>query len=159
MNKVKYFIGIDISSDFFTVSYYSVKEKEYFSMDNFENTIEGYQELIKEFNKKAPKINKKNSVICMEATGVYGEELSYYLSNKEFFVSIENPLKVKRAFGISQHKTDKIDSKKIAEYAFRFFDALSKWSPNSKILEEFKVLLVQREQIIKKYRKENESFT
>ena len=58
----------------------------------------------------------------MEATGVYGESLAYYLVGKNFKLVIENPYKIKRAFDISPKKTDKIDSKRIAEYASRFTD-------------------------------------
>ena len=59
-------------------------------------------------------IDKTNSHICMEATGVYSQVIAYYLLFAGFPVSVEPPLKVKRAFDPVGHKTDPVDSKQIA---------------------------------------------
>jgi transposase len=83
----------------------------------------------------------------MEATGVYGEALAYFLVARGYAVAVEPPLKVKRAFAPHGHKTDAVDSQQIAEYACRFSDELKLWQPRSEILEQIKVLLTTREQI------------
>jgi transposase len=85
----------------------------------------------------------------MEATGVYSEAIVYYLAAKGFSVTVEPPLKVKRAFETSGHKTDAIDSKQIAEYAYRFKDELTFWEPKKEIVEKIQQLLVTREQFVK----------
>ena len=58
-------------------------------------------------------------------------------------------VKIKRSFLTKGHKTDKTDSKKIAEYAFRHVDQLKFWTPPEKIIEQIKVLLSTREQFVK----------
>jgi len=144
MNKAKYYIGIDISSEYFTVSILTTKSMKTDSLENFENSINGFGKLLKEF--QSQKIKASDCIACMEATGVYGEQLAYFLISEGFSVVIENPLKVKRAFDLSPKKTDKIDSKRIAEYALRFVDELKAWTPKSQIIEEIRVFLTQREQ-------------
>ena len=116
-------------------------------LKNSTNNANGFQSLLAEF--QSHKITAKNSIVCMEATGVYGESLAYFLVGKNFKVSIENPYKIKRGFDISPKKTDRIDSKRIAEYALRFIDELTFWSPRTEILEEIRIFLSQREQITK----------
>ncbi len=85
----------------------------------------------------------------MEATGVYSQAIAYYLLFAGFPVSVEPPLKVKRAFDPVGHKTDPVDSKQIAEYAYRFQDELTSWQPRDEILEKIRQLLSVREQFSK----------
>lgn len=144
MNRTDHYIGIDISSEYFTVSILTVNGMKTESLDDFENGAPGFQSLADALEKK--KIEPGNCIACMEATGVYGEHLSYFLISRGYSLAVENPLKVKRAFGISQKKTDKIDSARIAEYAFRFSDRLELWTPKTRIIEEIRVFQAQREQ-------------
>ena len=84
----------------------------------------------------------------MEATGVYGEALAYFLHTNNYRLAVEPPLKVKRAFKPHGPKTDPVDSQQIAEYACRHWDELNLWQPNHEILEQIKVLLNTREQFV-----------
>lgn len=84
----------------------------------------------------------------MESTGVYCEQLCYYLYSKGYDLCVENALKVKRAFDLSPKKSDIIDSKRIAEYAMLFKDKLKLWQPPEQILEQVKTLLSLREQFV-----------
>ena len=86
--------------------------------------------------------------MCMEATGVYGEALCYYLISKGYRVAVESPLKVKRAFAQSAHKNDMEDARQIAEYGHRFYDELQWWNPPSEVMEEVQMLLSAREQFV-----------
>ncbi|MEO0083856.1 MAG: transposase, partial [candidate division WOR-3 bacterium] len=79
----------------------------------------------------------------------YSEQLCYFLYSQGYQIAVEPPLKVKRAFSQSPKKTDIIDSKQIAEYAYRFYDELYRWQPNDEIVEQIKVLLTTREQFTK----------
>jgi len=143
----KYFVGIDISSDYFTASFYSKEDKKSHTFSDFANSEKGFLSLLKELSLAS--VNVEESIYCMEATGVYGEHLAHFLYKKGYFVCVENPLKVKRSFGISNKKSDAIDSKRIAEYAYRFMDELRNWKPKPQIVEEIRMFLTQREQIIK----------
>ena len=85
----------------------------------------------------------------MEATGVYGEGLAYHLTVRDWWLAVAPPLQVKHAFAPIGHKTDAVDSRQIAEYAFRFQDQLHRFVPKQEIVEQVKVLLNLREQYVR----------
>jgi transposase len=116
-----YFIGIDISSQTFATAIYHK------SGTSFSNNASGF--LLFEEWLKSNNVDANNSMIVMEATGVYTESLCLYLYQKGFKVCIEHPHKVKRAFSNSPIKNDIVDAKQIAEYCYRFKDQLHYWQP------------------------------
>lgn len=147
MLKNTYFIGLDIACDDFVASIYQSPKIPIITKEHIENNPDGFSLLIswlKEHN-----INQSNSVICMEATGVYSEACAHYLAANGFRVSVEPPLKVKRAFDPVGHKTDPVDSRQIAEYAYRYSDELKFWHPKQETVEQIRQLLTARERFTK----------
>ena len=67
-----------------------------------------------------------------------------FLYNLGFFVYVEPPLKVRRAF-YERGKSDPVDSRQIAEYGFRFADKLHAWQPREQIIDTLATLLTTRE--------------
>ena len=147
MLKNTFFIGIDIACDDFAASIYQGPEKPITTKEAIRNNPEGFAMLISWLKKH--NIDSTNSIISMEATGVYSEAIAYYLLTYGFKVSLEPPLKVKRAFDPVGHKTDPVDSRQIAEYAYRYSDELRFWQPREDIIEKIKQLLTAREQFTK----------
>jgi len=143
----QYFIGIDVASATFTASVGQRPWQVVAKPQEFENTQDGFHAFISWLAEH--KIIEKKSVACMEATGVYGEELAYFLAAQRIAVAVEPPLKVKRAFKPQGPKTDAVDSQQIAEYACRFADQLHLWQPDREILEQIQVLLTTREQFVR----------
>ena len=148
MNQTKYYVGIDISSETFTSAVGTVREKWEIvkKPETFSNEISGLQKYLYWLQEEGAMAN--NSVVCMEATGVYGELLAHFLVANKYTVSIEPPLKVKRAFHPEGHKSDPVDSKQISEYAYRFWDELSIWKPRKELIEQINTLLTVREQFV-----------
>lgn len=147
MKPIQYAIGIDISSEDFAVSISTEPGIVLYGSKIFDNTTAGFKELndwVKQF-----KIKPKDAVVCMEATGVYGERLCYFLKEHKYTIAVESPLKVKRAFKVDGHKTDPVDSLQIAEYALRFYDELNIWEPREDIVEKMKALITTRELLVK----------
>lgn len=147
MTKNIYYVGIDIAADNFVVSIYQSPRKPIITKEGFDNTFDGFNMLTAWFEKQ--NITPHDCIICMEATGVYSEKLAHYLVTQGFKVSVESPLKVKRAFDPVGHKTDPVDSRQIAEYAYRYSDELRFWQPKDEIIEKIKHLLTAREQFTK----------
>jgi len=147
MKKNVFFIGLDTSKDDFAASIYQSPGQAVITKEAIPNNPKGFTQFISWL--KEQQITKSNSRICMEATGVYSQAIAYYLLLHGFPVSIEPPLKVKRAFDPVGHKTDSIDSKQIAEYAYRFQDELTAWQPKEELLEKIRQLLSVREQFTK----------
>lgn len=146
MKQASHSLGIDMSADTFTVCVSMKPGEALHGPELFDNTPDGFKTLHEWMN--VCELSTSSLVICLESTGVYGEALCYYLVDKGYQVSVEHPLKVKRAFDVDGHKTDAVDSIQIAEYALRFQDELELWQPKEKIVEQIHVLLSTREQLV-----------
>ena len=147
MPKASYFVGIDISSEYFTVSILQDPKNPILTGIDFSNEISGFENFADLLSEKL--IPKDKVAICMETTGVYSEKICYYLHNNEYPVYSEQPNKVKKAFNVNRHKTDSVDSEQIAEYIYRFEDRAQQWQPREDILEKIKTLLNSRELLVK----------
>lgn len=147
MKARQFAIGIDISSKDFAVSISTEPSIALYGSKMFANNLNGFNKLNDWL--KQLKIKPKDAVICMEATGVYGERLCYFLNEHKYTIAVEPPLKVKRAFKIDGHKTDAVDSLQIAEYALRFYDELNIWHPREDIVEKMQTLITTRELLVR----------
>jgi len=137
------FVGVDIASASFMACIGTTPWKITVKPARFENDEDGFVSFLgwlKEHNLKA-----ENTVVCMEATGVYSEGLAYFLYASDYTVAVEPPLNIQRKFPLNASKTDELDCQHIAEYASRYQDKLSFWQPRAEILEQVKVLLTTRQ--------------
>ena len=141
-----YFVGIDIAAETFTAAAGTSPWKLLVPAMEFANGAEGFQAFDAWLQRH--QLLPANTICCMEATGVYGEQLGYWLVTQKYHVAVEPPLKVKRAFKTSGPKTDAVDSQQIAEYACRYVDELRFWQPRPETLEQIRVLLATREQLV-----------
>jgi transposase len=106
-------IGIDVSMDTLDVVLYDDnlhKSKQY------ENSDKGFLAIEDEILKH----KKSNTMISMEATGVYHLKAAVYFEERGYKVSIVNPLIIKRysEMKMLRAKTDPVDARIIAEYGF-----------------------------------------
>lgn len=147
MKHPKFSTGVDISSESFTVCVSSKPGVGIQEPQEFSNDMAGFEQLSIWF--RDLKMEASDMIICMEATGVYGELLCHYLYDHGYKVAVDPPLKVKRAFKTVGHKTDAVDSLQIAEYAIRFYDSLNIWEPREAIVEKVKAMLTTRELLVR----------
>ena len=146
MDHPKVIVGLDIGAETFAAAALHSAGEAGEIKGSIANTPEGFDELA-EWMKEGG-ISKEKSVVCLEATGVYGEAVCYYLISRGYRVAVESPLKVKRAFAQSAHKNDTVDARQIAEYGHRFYDELQWWNPPSEVMEQVHMLLSAREQFV-----------
>lgn len=71
----------------------------------------------------------------------------YELHRQGFDLALLDPHAVWKAFN-DDRKTDALDSRRIAEYGFRYRDRLEPWSPQETVAEQIKTLLTTREQLV-----------
>jgi transposase len=105
-------IGIDIAKLKFDAAIIGKEKRKFHKV--FENNNTGFKEFIKWIT--SLKVNDPH--ICLEATGIYGEEFTYFLYQNGYRVSVVNPARIK-FFGASvgiRNKTDKIDAGVIAKF-------------------------------------------
>ncbi len=113
MTRFQSFIGVDLASATFTACAGTSPWKVVVKPVTFANHEEGFASFLdwlKEHN-FAP----KQTVVCMEATGVYGEGLAYFLYASDYAVAVEPPLNIQRKFPIRGSQDDRPDSQNIAE--------------------------------------------
>ena len=146
MFAIRFFVGLDIAAETFTAAIGTTPWKLLVKGTEFPNTSDGFQHLVRWLGQS--ECTAERTALCMEATGVYGEALAYFLVAHDYRVAMEPPLKVKRAFHPSGPKTDAMDSQQIAEYACRYQDELIFWQPPTELVEQLHVLLTTREQLV-----------
>ena len=113
--KWKVVVGVDVSKDSLAVAVFT--EKEEFSFDS-KNNGKSFEKELSKFVKVS---NPSEILIVMENTGVYHLQLSCYLYKRGYSVAVENPFVIKKfsEMRMKRAKTDKVDSKIIAEYGLK----------------------------------------
>jgi transposase len=143
MTQVTFFVGVDIASAAFMACVGTAPWKLMVKPVKFDNHEDGFASFLSWL--KDHNLPPEKTVVCMEATGVYGEGLAYFLFASGYTVSVEPPLNIQRKFPVNASKTDELDCQYIAEYACRYQDKLAFWKPRAEILEKVKVLLTTRQ--------------
>ena len=146
--KKQVFIGVDVSKETLDVSFISNTSSEDIPHQSFTNNKSGFKALIKWLEKES-KYSRIEFLFCMEHTGIYTLELCCFLENLKVWKCLENALQIKKSMGIQRGKTDKADSKVIAEYCQRFSDKLKEFNLPVKSLLKLRVLYAHRERLTK----------
>ena len=102
------------------------------------------QHIQKDLNELSTMILRFNEDVrvVMEATGIYHLPVLTCLQEKGIFVAVINPYKMKlyRSEELRRAKTDKIDSRIIANYGIDRWFKLEEYKANDDIYEELKLL-------------------
>ena len=93
--------------------------------------------------------NLQNALFCLEYTGIYNASLLDFLSSKHYAIWLENALAIKKSLGFQRGKSDRLDAKRIAQYAYRFKDKAQRWQPDRAAIRQLKALVSIRERFIK----------
>jgi transposase len=146
MEKVNYFCGVDVSKATLDVAFVLNQQI------CLEERIANDEKTVMQFFQKAITslgISKNELLICMEHTGIYGYNLLKVAQKCAFKICAESPIQIKRSQGMVRGKNDKIDARRIAEYAQKNVLRLKLWQPQRKSIEQLKALLVVRERMVK----------
>lgn len=130
MEITKESVGIDVSKDTLEVIFKSQTEKSVTIKGGhkFDNTYQGFEQLLAWCNKREA---SNNVIYVMEATGVYHEDLLYFLHKSGKQVAIELPQRMRyyaKSKGIKT-KNDHVDSGVISDYGIE--RNLKTWQPPS----------------------------
>lgn len=142
-------IGIDFAKEKFDVTVKNVETgaSEY---GQYPNTPAGGRSMVKMVRKFAKGIGSSDWLFCGEDTGYYSQTIARYLTEKGYFIWLQNPYSIKHSEGdIRRGKDDKADSAAIADYAHRYEDKARKWELPSKVSEELHLLLTRRDAYVR----------
>lgn len=143
--KKKHFIGVDISKDKLDLALVHEKSPDVFEDKVVNNSFKGFEDIQKWLSKK--KIKFEDCLFCMEHTGTYGILFYAWLSQMEIDFCVEPGLQIKRSLGMSRGKNDKVDARRIADYAYTNRGKLVSFSLPSTLLLQIKQLLTYRDQL------------
>lgn len=140
-----YFLGIDVSKKNFDAA---------LTLDgkNFhEAQVENLGKPIEIFfrNLKSQLSTFSNLIVCLEHTGIYCLPLLDYLVKNDIRVCVEPALQIKQSQGMTRGKTDQVDSRRIALYAFKNRENLTFWKPQRHCIQKLKALLATRDRLVK----------
>lgn len=128
-------VGIDIAKDKFDVCLMDEeRQEEHISLPNTKTGINQLHKWLKKQGAQA-------AHVCLEATGVYGEQVAEILYQRGYMVSVVNPARVK-AYAASlmrRTKTDALDAALIADYC-RTQEPVA-WSPPAPEVKELRALV------------------
>jgi len=141
-NNLLQSVGIDMAMEKFDVCFKELKDGSTVikGTKGFDNNHEGFKDLMQWCNKRRKK--GYTLLFVMEATGVYYENLCYFLHSQEEEVAVQLPQKIKyysKSLNIKT-KTDKVDAKVIAEIGIERPSSLKRWTPPSKQFKEIRDL-------------------
>ena len=133
-----YSVGIDVSMGKSTIAIISTDGEVISEPFEIEHTKSGFN-LVLEKIKNIPKNNVK---FVMESTGNYCKSLLKIIIDNGYFVTVENPLTIKKYcdINIRKVKTDKKDALKIACYGSERWHKLIRYTPSDEIYSELRFL-------------------
>jgi transposase len=136
-----FFVGIDVSK--LTIDVF-IREKQLHKQ--FENDADGFISLTRWLERQTGEL-MDSMLICFEHTGVYSLPLAVFLEERRIAFSMIPALEIKRSLGITRGKNDRIDSKRIAEFAYRFRDKVRPTKLPAKDVSKLQYLLNLRDRL------------
>ena len=139
--QIFYFIGIDVSKkklDIGVMSKSKVLKEEQVSNhpQSIVSVIEGLKEELS--------MSHDSFIICAEHTGQYTYPLMCACKSVGCRLWLENASQIKYCSGVTRGKNDKVDARRIAEYAMRFLDKAKPYSRPTEELMRLKQLEAER---------------
>lgn len=141
MEQIKYGFGIDMAKDKFDCCLSTIASDQQVTTKahcSFANTVAGFEAFLKWSRKNTPL--RIPSVFLMEATGIYYEQLAWYLYGKDCTVWVVLPNKAKKykeSVGLNS-KTDKIDAQALSRMCCEQIH--TPWKPISKSIYALRVV-------------------
>lgn len=147
-NSKKYYVGIDISKKTLDVCLY---DSGNFLPENYcciKNDLSGFKSLVKWF--KSNSVDIKSVVVCLEHTGVYGLDISFFLEENGISYVMVSGYAIKHSLGLIRGKNDKVDSRRIAEYCYLFREKHVYSKMQSKSFLRIRELMSERRLYVKR---------
>lgn len=149
-DKIKAYLGIDVSKQWFDLSFFTVQNaiKKEMITQRFDNTLSGLKQMGKLLKQHQVTMNE-NSLLVIENTGVYHRLIWAYCSQKNLPIHIGNAAQIKWSLGIVRDKDDKADSKRLCIYCYKHWEDLKPTQALDPKLLQLKDMLTARTHLIK----------
>ena len=144
--KFEFFIGIDVSKN--ELDFSVQQNRQVLFHREILNDPQSIGVFLKELS-RLPGFALDRAVFCMEHTGIYSNHLLSCLYKKKALVCLEAASQIRNSLGNIRGKNDKIDSIRIAEYAYKNREELRLWEPKRDAVQHLARLSATRSRLIK----------
>lgn len=145
--QIKKFIGIDVSKKTLDITIVDSQGKQIY-YERIANDSKSIKNCFVSFMKNFS-LNYDESVFCMEYTGIYNLPLVKWLKKQSALIWMESGTQISKSQGLVRGKNDKVDSSRIALYAFSNRHNIKLWKAPREIIEKLSILLSLRNRFIK----------
>jgi transposase len=144
--QIKHFIGIDVSKNTLDLSVViDGKNLQHYCIENCAREIKStVNKIMKYFGATVD-----DTIFCMEHTGLYNLPLVKWLQSYHGKMWLESGVHIRKTLGLVRGKNDKVDSARIAMYAYINRHQMKLWKAPRKLIERIAALLSQRSRLIK----------
>ncbi|HSZ86991.1 MAG TPA: IS110 family transposase [Puia sp.] len=144
--QIHHFVGIDISKN--TLDVTMVNNGKIICYRQMANTAKEINTVILQMMEEHV-ASIEETLFCMEHTGMYSMILLRWLNSKGAKIWLESSQQIKWSSGRARGKNDKVDSERIALYAFKNHKNMILWKAPKPILDRIAALLHQRSRLLK----------
>jgi transposase len=141
----KYYIGVDVSKH--TLDFTILKDGDVLLHETVKNKHKDIQAWLKKVM-TSHKAGGKRTLFCIENTGLYTAIIQKELVRRSVPLWLEGPLQIHLSMGMQRGKSDKIDSYRIAQYAYTHRDKARLWQQPREVIENLKKLRSLRERLV-----------
>jgi transposase len=144
--QIKHFIGIDVSKDTLDLNVVvDGKSLQHYCIKN--RTVEIKSTISKIMKTLGATVD--DTIFCMEHTGMYNLPLVKWLQSHQGKMWLESGVHIRKTLGVVRGKNDKVDSSRIAMYAYINRHQIKYWNAPRKLIERIAALLSQRSRLNK----------
>jgi transposase len=144
--EYKWYLGIDISKRNLDIVIFQKDKMKKSPHIRIDNSALGFEHLLLWFEEQS--VILKETLVCMEHTGVYGARTVAFLSEKTT-CCVESPLHIKRSLGLVRGKNDKADAYQISRFCYLHREELKPVKIASDVSIKLKNLLNERDRLVK----------
>lgn len=145
MKKFCYQVGIDVAKS--TLDCTVLQEGKKLDYQRIANTPKAVKSYLQQLEKQG--VRCCDTLFCLEHTGVYNAHILQVLIQNKANIWLEAALRIKESLGFTRGKNDKVDSYRIARYAYLHQDSTVLWVPRREIVQQLTRLTMLRKRLVK----------
>ncbi|MEL6661007.1 MAG: IS110 family transposase [Bacteroidota bacterium] len=157
--KIRYlsFVGLDVSKEKVDACLIDATgEQHHFEFENKVKKIKGFLKQVHQRLKAEDGL--KSTLFCLEHTGEYINRLVHVFGQLDLAVWVESASRIREVQGrLTRGKDDKVDARRIAEYAQRYQDQVRIWKAKRDVIVKLRHLFKLREVFVKQIKALNQS--
>lgn len=144
--QFEYFIGVDVSKA--TLDFAVVNRSQVLFHQQVSNDKKGIAQFLKEL-RLSTKTTIGQCLFCLEYTGIYNNPLLKALHQQAASIWVERAAHIQESMGLTRGKTDQVDAKRIALFAYKNRDEARLWTPPRAVIAQLDRLTARRARLVK----------